>query len=113
MAVTVGPSQQYGEAEKLRRAQEAVPMGASPTDVQARQEQRAMRKPVPLDAPTSRPQEPITAGMDFGPGPNRLAVGLPSMFDERRAAAVEIMQIAAAYQTEDLMDMVERFSGRY
>jgi hypothetical protein len=29
---------------------------------------------VPLNAPTSRPQEPITAGVDFGPGPSSEAL---------------------------------------
>lgn len=113
MPVVVGPSQQYGESEKLRRAQKAVPMGAPPTDVRAAETAKKPRKLVPLSAPTARPSEPITAGMDFGPGPNRLAVGLPSVFDERRAAVVEIAQIAAVFQTEDLLDMVARFGGRY
>jgi hypothetical protein len=35
----------------------------------------AMPAPVvPLTAPTSRPQEPITAGADFGPGPGSEAL---------------------------------------
>lgn len=113
MPVTAPPSNQYGEAKRLREAQRQVPMGAAPAEVQVQEEPKKVRKPLPLDAPTNNPNEPITAGMDFGAGPNRMAVGLPSIFEERRAAAVEIAQIAAAFQTEDLMDMVSRFSGRY
>jgi hypothetical protein len=113
LPVQTAPSNQYGEAKRLREAQRAVPMGAPPTDMQARKATKNVRKPVALDAPTARPSEPITAGMDFGPGPGRMAIGLPSVFEERRAAAVEIAQIASAFQTEDLMDMVSRFGGRY
>jgi len=31
----------------------------------------------PLTAPTERPDEPITAGMDFGAGPGSEALNLP------------------------------------
>jgi hypothetical protein len=31
----------------------------------------------PLTAPTERPDEPLTAGMDFGPGPGSEALNLP------------------------------------
>ena len=34
--------------------------------------------PVPLSAPTQRPNEPITAGVDFGPGPGSEALRLPN-----------------------------------
>lgn len=32
----------------------------------------------PLTAPTQRPDEPITAGVDFGPGPNSTVINLPN-----------------------------------
>jgi hypothetical protein len=38
----------------------------------------AMMAPItPLTAPTERPDEPITAGMDFGAGPGSEALNLP------------------------------------
>jgi hypothetical protein len=37
-----------------------------------------MEMPVPLMAPSARPDEPITAGVDFGPGPGSEAVMTPN-----------------------------------
>lgn len=57
---------QYGEQAALDRAQDVVPAGP------------AVTTPAPwvgpdevpnLSAPTMRPDEPVTAGMPFGPGP--------------------------------------------
>jgi len=31
--------------------------------------------PVPLFSPTTRPDEPVTAGLDFGPGPGKALMG--------------------------------------
>lgn len=38
----------------------------------------ALPEVVPLGAPTARPQEPITAGVDFGPGPDSTVIKLPN-----------------------------------
>jgi hypothetical protein len=48
---------------------------------------------IPLDAPTQRPDEPITAGMPFGEGPNFLsstgnAAGIIDQEDEESARAL-------------------------
>jgi hypothetical protein len=56
------PNAKYGEAAAFRAAEQAAPMSASP-----------MLTPdlsgiVPMGAPSQRPEEPITAGMPFGPG---------------------------------------------
>lgn len=57
---------QYGEEAALARSQDAVPAGP------------AVTTPPPfvgpdqvpnLNDPTNRPDEPVTAGMPFGPGP--------------------------------------------
>jgi hypothetical protein len=57
--------QQYGQATAQRRAQQQVPTGAAPTD----------DVPItPLSAPTQRPDEPVTAGIDSGPGPGSEAM---------------------------------------
>jgi len=39
---------------------------------------RAMPQITPLDAPTERPDEPVTAGAPSGPGPGPEALGLSS-----------------------------------
>lgn len=38
----------------------------------------ALPKVTPITAPTTRPDEPITAGVDFGPGPDSTIIKLPN-----------------------------------
>ena len=74
--ISVPPSNEYGQGEQLRRSQQAVPMagapagpqaagGAGPFDLSAIT--RVSATPT-LGQPSARPDEPITAGMSFGPG---------------------------------------------
>lgn len=84
--ISAAPNQAYGEAGQQRLAQRLAPMGAaepmpaaaSPTPDQ----QQAMRLPAfngaALTAPTERPNEPITAGVDIGPGPGPEILNLPN-----------------------------------
>jgi hypothetical protein len=57
--------QTYGQATQQAQSQQAVPSGAAPTDIVPMPGQVA-----DLAGPTQRPNEPTTAGMNFGPGPN-------------------------------------------
>ena len=64
----------YGAAKQLAAAQQAVPMAqqapAGQVNMQnALAQAQAFQMPVGLAAPTERPAEPITAGMDMGAGP--------------------------------------------
>lgn len=72
VAVQAATGQTYGKATEQMNAQRAVPMGASPTEVQ---------RPVPgtigtLTRGTERPQEPVTAGAPFGAGPGPSMAGI-------------------------------------
>jgi len=67
VAKQAAPNQTYGEAGKQMAAQSAVPIGQPPTDMQ-----------IPTVAPgqlgdlagmTQRPNEPISSGASWGPGP--------------------------------------------
>jgi hypothetical protein len=40
-----------------------------------------MASVVPLNAPSRRPDEPVTAGVDAGPGPGREVLGIKSPTD--------------------------------
>lgn len=51
------PDAKYGEQAAFRELQQAAPMAVSGSDL------------TPLDAPTGRPNEPVTAGNPLGPGP--------------------------------------------
>ena len=107
IAARAATGQTYGEAGKQIAAQKAVPMGAAPTDVQPR--------PVPgtlggFARPTERPMEPITAGANFGAGPNAIQAGIPMMMNSRQQAIEELRAIYAAYPTEDLADLLNAYA---
>ena len=59
----------YGEGQALMQMQGAAPMAAAP-------QMPASAPIVPLNAPTQRPDEPVTAGADAGPGPGMDSLGL-------------------------------------
>ena len=71
------PGQQYGQQAEQVRAQQALPVavpggppspppGTAPTPI------------IPLDAPTMRPNEPLTAGVNIGAGPGAPMPAQPS-----------------------------------
>lgn len=62
---TAPGGQTYGARAEQERAQRAVPMGRPDPPV------------VDLLGPSQRPDEPITAGVPFGPGPGPEAVAFP------------------------------------
>jgi hypothetical protein len=102
--------QTYGEAGKQLAAQRAVPMAAPPTDVAptATQPRVAPGSFGPLDRPTERPNEPVTAGAPFGPGRNQPIGGYVGtrnsdpILDELRA-------LYATYPSDDLADMLDSY----
>ena len=60
----------YGEGQATYEQQTAAPMAANPLA-------QVLSEVTPLTAPTQRPDEPITAGMDFGPGPGSEMLPVP------------------------------------
>ena len=74
---------QYGEGQELMDLQTSAPMSKAPAQPRMRQGRSAGQavqegaRPTPLFAPTERPDEPITAGAPFGPGPGP-SVGGPA-----------------------------------
>jgi len=52
----------YGQGQATYEQQTAAPMAVNPLA-------EVVSDVVPITAPTQRPEEPITSGMDFGPGP--------------------------------------------
>ena len=67
---------QYGENKDMMEMQTSAPMAASPTFAPSAatpsmgrpQQAPTGQQVVPLDAPTQRPDEPLTTGLDVGPG---------------------------------------------
>lgn len=99
MPIAKYPSDRYGEQVKQVEAQRAVPVASQPQPVPPTPTGGPPAGPppiVPLNAPTARPNEPLTAGIDSGPGvgappqpvidnPERIRQWLPAL--ERLASA--------------------------
>ena len=101
---------EYGGIKALADAQKAVPMGASPAA--APQIQRPVPGAAgPLTRPTERPLEPVTAGANFGPGPNAIAAGIPIPRSQQSNAVSEIRAIAQMYASDDLLDLVDSYGN--
>ena len=98
--VEAAPDQPYGEAAQQKVAQNAIPIAPTPVatapapspaaPAQAGGTLGQVSRPtapepgsLPFLHPTNRPDEPITAGMNFGPGPGSevMAPGPPAVSD--------------------------------
>jgi hypothetical protein len=68
---------EYGEGQEMMDLQTSAPMSKAPAAPRPRTGRQVvseeMAPPTPLFAPTERPDEPITAGAPFGPGPGPAA----------------------------------------
>lgn len=101
------PGQTYGKATEQMQAQKAMPMGSSPADA------RAAVTPGSLGSfgrPTERPQEPITAGVDFGAGPGAIQAGVPQPLRAIDPVLDRLRQIYQSFPNEDLADLIDSFA---
>lgn len=111
VAIQAATGQTYGKATEQMNAQRAVPMGTPPTEAQP------VQRPVPgtlgsLTRPTERPMEPITAGANFGAGPNAIAAGIPIPQSPDARAVDEIRAIAQLYGSDDLLDLLDAYGNQ-
>jgi hypothetical protein len=111
VAIQAATGQTYGKATEQMNAQRAVPMGTPPTEAPQ------MQRPVPgtlgaLTRPTERPMEPITAGANFGAGPNAIAAGIPIPQSPTARAVDEIRAIAQLYGSDDLLDLLDAYGNQ-
>lgn len=103
--------QAYGEAGKQLAAQRAVPIAASPSDAVPAP---APQGPMPgslgaLDRPTERPTEPITAGVDFGAGPNALAAGVSQPIRTDDPVLERLRLLVSQYPNDDVQDLLDSY----
>ena len=70
----------YGEGQELMNIQQSAPLAAAPSIEQSGMPSglasAAASQPIPLSERSLRPNEPVTAGADAGPGPGMDALGL-------------------------------------
>ena len=111
LAAKAAPGQTYGEAGKQIAAQQQVPMAPQPQPVVAQPQPVERPRPGqfgPLDRPTERPDEPVTAGAPFGPGRMAPMSGYTGV---RNGDPVldELRALYAAYPSEELADMLDSY----
>jgi len=83
------PNAAYGEQKQFQAEQAGAPMAKANPNV------------IPLSAPTNRPMEPVTAGVDAGPGPGSEILGLKTPVDTQ----LQDLSVLAKY-----MPLMERFA---
>lgn len=110
LPVQAGPSQGYGQQAAQLRSQQAVPMAPPPSaPPQAAAPPAAAGRPpmpVPLDAPTARPGEPLTAGAALGAGPGMEAIGVGGDRD-----LDELRAIYQRFPSNELRSIIEELEG--
>ena len=108
MAPTAVPGQTYGEAGAQMAAQRAVPMGAPAAPAAPKAPTVAPGQYGPLDRPTERPNEPVTAGAPFGPG--RMSQG-NAYIGPRNSDPIldELRALYSSYPSEELADMLDSY----
>lgn len=100
--------QTYGEAGKQIAAQRAVPMGTPPTDTAPPPRRKG---PLPgsfgaFNRETEFPEQPVTAGANFGAGPNAFQSGIvgPPMVGD--TVLSELIVLNQLYPTDDLKNLI-------
>ena len=107
-AMMAARGQTYGKATQQMEAQRAVPMGRSPVETTAAQAVRPQpNTPGAFFGPTTRPDEPITAGAPFGPGPGTEVTNAMSPLQDQIAALAEIRAIYRMHPSQELLDIIQ------
>lgn len=105
VAKMAAKGQGYGEAGQQLASQSVVPMGASPSDMQAQQSTR-MPGPTPgsvvdLNAPTQRPDMPMNSNFVSDMPQQKYSFGDPVMD--------QIKQLYYAYPNDDLANLIAAY----
>ena len=89
------PGLGYGKGKEQMEQQTAATMAGNPVAASAQSAATPPTLPpaVGMFEPTQRPEEPITAGMDFGPGPDSSILGIPNVPKEPDPAIAAIQTL--------------------
>lgn len=102
------PGLPYGQGQATYDQQTAAPMsGGSP--VPSAPAGAPMEMPTPLMAPTARPNEPITSGIDLGAGPGSSALSLPNQQPTLATTIRKIAQYDASGDAELLYALISEY----
>ncbi len=102
----------YGQNKAVNEQRAAAPLaGAAPTSQTGMARELVQEPLIPLDAPTQRPDEPVTAGVDAGPGPGSEILNLPQGVGMGQDVDSGIQAIRAMYlndpRNQDLRRILE------
>ena len=102
---------EYGGVKALADAQKSVPMGASPTATAPQ-----VQRPTPgaagsLTRPTERPNEPITAGANFGPGSNAMGAGIIPTPPAQNDVLEQLAYLNSLYPNRDLENLIDSMTN--
>jgi hypothetical protein len=107
----------YGDAQALHAQEAVAPMSASPggpgLDIPPPQDAPAAGgsgpSPVPFGAPTQRPNEPITSGVNIGAGPGQesLALEHTDTFAQQGPITQMMSQLSARDMTGSLATLFQ------
>lgn len=98
LPVQTATGQEYGMATQQANAQRAVPMAPQATPL-------PQPGSMPYISPTERPNEPVTSGIDYGPGPGADALGTAPR-------NLPTLQQLSSNGGSQLMDQLAIFSAR-
>ena len=101
--------QTYGQATQQAASQQAVSPGSAPSDVAAQQVARPVPGAQSLTRPTERPDEPITAGANFGAGPNAMQAGLTPRMIPEDPVLDELRALYSMFPNDDLANLLSKY----
>lgn len=102
--IQTAPNQAQGQASAQRQAQQVVPMSGAPAGMAPTQAPQPSAPLTSLFAPTANPNEPVTAGVDMGPGAGSAVLGLGQMRSKLSDSLAQMLafdptgEIAVLYQ---------------
>jgi hypothetical protein len=79
----VPSSPQYGQGQMMERAARQIPRTPQQPPRPPAEKKQPRPTPVPLTTPTQFPDEPITAGAPFGPGPGASSISRRAFEDNQ------------------------------
>lgn len=112
LTVATPKSKTYGDAADSQRRQAAVPMGTPAVPQQVARPTRPKQAIIPLDAETRNPDEPITAGANFGPGPNSTGAGLPPPVGSGDDLKLRLRAIASQFPNAAILGLIAELESQ-
>jgi hypothetical protein len=112
--------QPYGEAGQQLAAQKQIPLSRTPapspqpggTAALAGMVGGGAQSVPPLNAPSTRPNEPLTAGLATGPGPGPEALNLPAQVSEDDQMLAVLRAFHQAYPNTDIARLISEVTTR-